>query len=91
MIENWIFEVNLSEEFKQEINNIKKSQKQINLNLLNFQKRIYIDKKLEILSRTIKSLLNLLPSIKLFHGNSFDFYLDFEIIDTNYFFKKIYD
>lgn len=79
VIENWIFEVNLTEEINHEITKAKKSQKQINVDGLNLQKRIYINKKLDNFSRTVKSLLNFLPSIKLFHGNSFDFYLDFEI------------
>ena len=79
VIENWIFEVNLTDEINQEISKARKSHKHIFSEGFNIQKRIYTNKKLDILSRTIKSLLNFLPSIKLFHGNSFDFFLDFEI------------
>jgi len=79
VIENWIFEVNLTEEINNEILKFKNPNKDINLNSFNMQKKCYLFKKLEVLSRTVKSLLNLLPIIKLFHGNSFDFYLDFEI------------
>lgn len=84
VIENWSFEVNLNDEIYNDIIKKKNFARDFNFitniqNNTSFPKKTYVYKKLEVLARSIKSLLNILPAIKFFHSNTFDFYLDFEL------------